>query len=302
MNLLSLLNKICCLLFLAMMVAVTAPAVRSQILEDDRGQSIHFKQDGDKFIYTIYSPHVHTPQTNYKNIVFRPGDRVTVQGSGCVQTGGIGPTWKRYVDPFAPDALMLYHGLVGMPYLDRTYRDSGIVPRLVRIQRLIGKVYVVPAYKGDSAEPYYLRLGYEDTNYDDNGYYRHDNGTGGQCYRTTEAKVVITITREVPTTGGFNLEGSWSYTATNSSGAKFTGGLTLRVNGSQVTGTLSTPDGSRPHVSGTYDEATGTLRLTRDTGLETIQRYTLRRLGNKLSGSYVNEGKYADSGTIEIIR
>jgi signal peptidase I len=263
---------------------------------------VDFKQDGDKFIYTIYSPHVHKPQTNFKTIRFQPGDRVTVEGSGCVQTGGIGPTWKRYVDPFAPDALSLYHGLVGMPYLTRTLRDSGTVPGLVRIQKLIGRVYVVPAYKGDSAEPYYLRLGYEDSNYEDNGYDRHDNGTGGQCYRTTAAKVVITITREVPTSGGFNLEGSWSYTAISSSGAKFRWGLTLLVNGSAVTGSLQTPDGSRPYVSGTYDQATGTLTLTRDTGLDNIQKYTLRRLGNKMSGFYSNEGKYPDSGTIEIVR
>lgn len=302
MNLLSLLNKILSLMFLAMIVAVTAPSARLQVLEDDRGQSVDFKQDGDKFIYTIYSPHVHKPQTDFKTIRFQPGDRVTVQGSGCVQTGGIGPTWKRYVDPFAPDALLLYHGLVGMPYLDRTFRDSAIVPRLVRIQRLIGRTYVVPAYKGDSSEPYYLRLGYEDTNYDDNGYYRHDNGTGDQCYRTTEAKVVITITRDVPTNGGFNLEGGWAYTMNSASGTIFKGGLTLRVNGSDVTGTLSTPDGSRPYISGTYDQATGTLTLTRDTGVDTIQKYTLRRLGNKLTGFYVNEGKHADSGTIEITR
>lgn len=290
------------LLFLVMIVAVTAPGVCSQVLEDDRGQSVHFKQDGDKFIYTIYSPHVHTPQTNFKTIRFQTGDRVTVQGSGCVQTGGVGATWKRYVDPFAPDALSLYHGLVGMPYLTRTFRDSGTVPGLVRIQKLIGRVYVVPAIKDDSPEPYYLRLGYEDTNYEDNGYYRHDNGTGGQCWRTTGAKVVITVTRAVPTSGGFNLAGGWSYTMVSASGARFQGGLTLQVNGSQVTGTLSTPDGSRPYVSGSYDAATGTVTLTRDTGLDTIQKYTLRRLGNKMHGDYLNEGKYADSGTIEIVR
>ena len=74
------------------------------------------------------------------------------------------------------------------------------------------------------------------------------------------------------------------------------------MNGFEVTGSLQTPDGSRPYVSGTYDQATGTLMLTRDTGLDTIQKYTLRRLGNKLSGYYVNEGKYADSGTIAITR
>ena len=296
------LRKIGSLLFLATLVAIIAPTARSQNLEDDQGQPVDFKQDGNKFTYTIYSPHVKTARTDFKNIRFQGGDRVTVQGGGCVQTGGIGATWKRYVDPFAADAPNLYHGLIGIPYLTNTFVESPTVPGLVRIQTLINRVYVVPTVKEDSPEPYYLRLGYEDTDYEDNGYYSHDDGTGNQCWRTLAAKVVITITREVPTSGGFNLEGGWSYTMNSASGAKFQGGLTLHVNGTQVTGTLSTPDGSRPYVTGSYDAATGSLTLTRDTGLDTIQKYTLRRLGNKMSGYYQNEGKYADSGTIEIVR
>jgi len=299
---LSLLKRISPFVFMTALVLMSAVSARSQVLEDERGQSVDFKQDGNKFIYTIYSPHVHTPRTNYKNIRFQPGDRVTVQGSGCVQTGGIGDTWKRYVDPFAPDALHLYHGLVGMPYLTRSYVDSLTVSGLVRIQRLIGKTYVIPPDRGDSSEPYYLRLGYEDTDYSDNGYDRHDNGTGGQCYRTVGAKVIVTITRDVPTSGDFNLGGGWAYTMRSNSGAVFQGTLTLNVSGSQVTGTLQTPDGSKPYLSGSYDASTGTLTLARDTGLETIQRYSLSRIGNKLLGRYRNEGKYADAGSIELFR
>ena len=68
-----------------------------------------------------------------------------------------------------------------------------------------------------------------------------------------------------------------------------------------MTGTLQTPDGSRPYVAGTYDPATGTLKLT-GAGLFTIQKNTLRRLGNKMSGLYVNEGKMRRLGTTEIVR
>jgi hypothetical protein len=45
----------------------------------------------------------------------RPGDIVTVvNAGGCVQTGGSGAIWKRYVNPDASDAPNLYHGLVGI--------------------------------------------------------------------------------------------------------------------------------------------------------------------------------------------
>lgn len=302
MYLLSLLKKISSVLFLFVLVLVIASNTRSQILVDEEGQSVDFRQDGNKFIYTINSPHVKTPRTDFKKIRFQPGDRVIVEGRGCVQTGGIGPTWKRYVDPFAPDAPNLYHGLIGLPYLTRTYSESPTVSGLVRIQKLIKRVYVVPEIKDDSPEPYYLRLGYEDSDYGDNGYYRHDDGTGGQCSGESEANVVITITRQVPMSGAFNLEGGWAYKMKSASGTTFEGSLTLHVNGSQVTGTLKTPDGSQPNLSGAYDAATGTLTMTRDTGLDTIQKYTLRRQGNKMIGYYLNQGKHADSGTIELFR
>lgn len=299
---LSLLKKVSSLLFILIFVLVSASTAHSQILVDEQGQSVDFRQDGNKFIYTINSPHVKDPKTNFTKIRFQPGDRVMVEGSGCVQTGGIGKTWKRYVDPFAPDAPNLYHGLIGLPYLTKTYSESPTVSGLVRIQKLIRRTYVIPEIKDDSPEPYYLRLGYEDKNYGDNSYDRHDEGTGGQCSGEGAANVVITITRRVPTTGAFNLAGGWAYKMKSTSGAIFEGSLTLHVNGSQITGTMSTPDRSRPNLSGSYDAATGTLTLSRDTGLDTIQKYTLQRQGNKLIGYYLNEGRYADSGTIELFR
>jgi len=83
------------------------------------------------------------------------------------------------------------------------------------------------------------------------------------------------------------------------SGSIYKGQLTLTVTGNQVTGRLETHDGSKGEVSGRYDPATGLLFLTRVTGLETTQRYTLRSVGNKFIGQYQNEGRFIDDGTFE---
>src|SRR5712671_6339427 len=70
---------------------------------------------GNTEIWRIDEPNVKEPVTPYPQIVFRPGDRVTITAGGCVQTGGVGKTWKRYVDPQGPNADHLYHGLIQIP-------------------------------------------------------------------------------------------------------------------------------------------------------------------------------------------
>ena len=50
-------------------------------------------------VYRIDRPNVTRSATSYPSIVFSPGDRVTIHAGGCVQTGGSGKTWKRYLDP-----------------------------------------------------------------------------------------------------------------------------------------------------------------------------------------------------------
>jgi hypothetical protein len=126
-------------------------------------------------------------------MVFYPGQRLLIKAGGCVQTGGKGLTWKRYVDPRGPDSDRLYHGLIGLPFLTSSFRQSPIVSGLVRIQDVVGRVYVVPALKAGSREPMYLRLGYEDDDYSDNGYRDPDNGTGDQCKDQGPAYVEISI-------------------------------------------------------------------------------------------------------------
>src|SRR5207247_7202776 len=128
-------------------------------------------------------PNVKQRQTPYPNTRFQPGDRVTVFANGCVQTGGSGRTWKRYVDPQGPKSSQLYHGLVEIP---------GATPHLVRIQSILGQELTVQ--KGLDPKQYFLRLGYEDDGYGDNGYWGHDDGTGDQCKGVGSAWVIVRIT------------------------------------------------------------------------------------------------------------
>ncbi|GAA1252966.1 hypothetical protein GCM10009665_49610 [Kitasatospora nipponensis] len=124
---------------------------------------------------TITEPVVTTLQTTY-NFSFLPGDHVTVNAGGCVQTGGHGLTWKRYVDPASDSDL--YHGLITIP---------GATANLARLVDVVGRQYVVGGRGGS------LILGYQDNGYDDNGYYAHDNGTADQCLNSVNAFVHIVI-------------------------------------------------------------------------------------------------------------
>ena len=101
-----------------------------------------------------------------------------------------------------------------------------------------------------------------------------------------------------------DLTGTWVFTMVSSlSKQTYTGTLQLTMNGTGLSGNLlgSGVTGASP-VNGTFDAATSTIRLTRDTGLQTLQDYVLSGGGNRYSGTFQNRGKYPDSGTFEIIR
>ncbi len=147
---------------------------------------------------TINEPLVdHRAQNGYRynNVVFQTGDLVTVSATGCVQTGGSGATWKRYVDPSGPNSDHLYFGTIAIP---------GIIPLSspARIQRV--QQFSIP----DGVRPpdNVLVLGYKDDNYGDNGYWGHDDGTENQCKgpQGAPAKIVILIQHGL----GHNLQPS----------------------------------------------------------------------------------------------
>jgi LGFP repeat len=77
--------------------------------------------DGERYeftrgvIYWIDQPNVKAPKTWYDDGILFNGDLVTIDAGGCVQTGGWGDTWKRYVNPHGRGSDRLYHGLVYLP-------------------------------------------------------------------------------------------------------------------------------------------------------------------------------------------
>jgi len=108
----------------------------------------------------------------YRAIVFRPGDVVTIDAGGCVATSHSADSWRRFVDPSGPNSNRLFHGLIRLP----GHPAGG---GLVRVQTLVGRPLTIPTPlpPGNS----FLSVGYEDSDYRDNGYSRHDNGPGDQC-------------------------------------------------------------------------------------------------------------------------
>jgi hypothetical protein len=144
-------------------------------------QTVSCSTSGTRTTCRIDQPTVTTRVTTYPQIVFKPGDVVNVSAGGCVQTGGHGKTWKRYVNPSGPNSDRLYHGLIQIP---------GVQSDLVRIAGVVGHAVKVPNGVPANAP---LRLGYEDDGYGDNGYWGHDDGTENQCRNVGDAFVVLTI-------------------------------------------------------------------------------------------------------------
>jgi TPR repeat protein len=136
-------------------------------------------------VWEIQNPTVTQAETTYPEFVFQPYDQVYVQAGGCVQTGGRGLTWKRYVNPSGDNSDRLYHGRIMIP---------GRTLGLQTFPGVIGKWLSVPTipHVTDPSE-WDLRLGYDDNNYGDNGYYSHDNGTQDQCKGVGNAWVTVTV-------------------------------------------------------------------------------------------------------------
>jgi hypothetical protein len=134
-------------------------------------------------IVHIRQPNVKVAVQPYPSIAFQPGDEIVVEAAGCVQTGGTGDTWKRYVHPTGDDSDKYYFGEIWIP---------GLTQLMQPIEGVIGRALYVPL--GASTNNLYLRLGYSDDNLSDNGYYAHDNGTENQCAGVGPAEVTLTIT------------------------------------------------------------------------------------------------------------
>ncbi len=100
--------------------------------------------DSNTIKYVIDRPNVRQSLTEYSCIRFQIGDQVTINASGCVQTGGSGDTWKRYVDPEGRNSDQYYHGLAWIP---------GVTPGIMRISGLNGRTLTVPTQVTQALPP-----------------------------------------------------------------------------------------------------------------------------------------------------
>jgi hypothetical protein len=156
-------------------------------------ETVTHSVSGNTETWNIQQPNVKQHITEYTQIRFQPGDRITINAGGCVQTGGTGSTWKLYVHPTGPNADHLYHGLIWIPGVIGGPAATGVPPNPSRISGFIGAAQAVTVPAGANVQELYLRLGYEDDGYGDNGYYSHDDGTQDQCKNVGNAFVTIKI-------------------------------------------------------------------------------------------------------------
>lgn len=139
---------------------------------------------GSQTVCRIDQPVVNQREKDYPQIRFAAGDDIIVAAGGCVQTGGSGKTWKLYVNPQGNGVDRLYHGLIWIP---------GSTSDLVRVGSVMGRTISISPSVPPSSQSY-LRLGYEDDSYGDNGYWSHDDGDNDQCKNVPDAWVQLTIT------------------------------------------------------------------------------------------------------------
>src|SRR6266436_666362 len=137
--------------------------------------------NGNTETWRIDKPNVRQRSTDYPQIKFQPRDRITIQADGCVQTGGIGDTWKRYVNPSGDNTVQFYHGLIQIPGATAGLVRFAAITRAIRAPGMAWQGTLSIPRNFVSPGGLFLRLGYEDDDYSDNGYSRHDNGNNDQC-------------------------------------------------------------------------------------------------------------------------
>jgi hypothetical protein len=184
-------------------------------------------------VCTINEPNVTSHSLiEYPQVSYHRGDSIAIQASGCVQTGGGGPTWKLYTFPRGRSSDLLYHGLVYLPGV-WVWRDGRVTgPNkwtwdgndVKRVGEATTKGYMaVTNQQSLPVQWLHLWLGYEDTEYRDNGYSRHDNGNEDQCKGVGNAQVVVTILSAAGSSAAGSSSASDSSAAKNPVGGQTTG-------------------------------------------------------------------------------
>ncbi len=143
---------------------------------------------------------VHLSSYQYP-ILLEAGDRVTIsEAGGCAQTGGVGKTWKRYVNPEGSESDQIYVGGISIPGAPDPLLGGAILDDK-RLLSVLGHTVIVPDITGLPCKgvtvPTNVTLTYKDENgeFGNNGYYSKDSGNG--CDSLPDAYVVLTIVQGV---------------------------------------------------------------------------------------------------------
>jgi len=166
------------------MCSVASKAITEAVDACKDFQEIHQLRRGPIERWRIDAPNVQQAETPYPQIKFRRGDSVTISAGGCVQHGGPGKTWALYVDPQKP-------GPGNTPYFYGQIRLPGMFA-MQKIRDVMSVSYKVPA---DAVGDMFLKLGFADFRYGDNGYWgrQGDDGFNDQCKGVPNAWVEIAI-------------------------------------------------------------------------------------------------------------
>jgi hypothetical protein len=143
--------------------------------------------NGNTITWSIIEPDVKRPSEPFTQIRFQKNDEIVVTAGGCAQTGGVGKTWKRYVNPSGDGNAYHYFAKIQIP---------GVTAGLVRMEQFLNRKLSFTMTPNESS---YLILGYADDNYSDNGYWGHDDGTENQCKGVGNAWVTLVITHHATT-------------------------------------------------------------------------------------------------------
>ena len=178
--------------------------------------------DSNTTEYTITRPIVDERADNsgaeqrgyqYNGIVIHPGDQIRIQAGGCVQTGGGGKTWKRYVDPLGDDADNRYYGTISIPSgsvkalrwsdpnLEVPVETCMSTEPLLPLRNFVLQDNTVINVGAIPSEGVPLILGYSDDDYSGNGYDDPDPGDPVQCDASQSgppAWIRLTITSGSP--------------------------------------------------------------------------------------------------------
>jgi hypothetical protein len=162
--------------------------------------------------WRIDHPNVSQGSTLYSQIVFQQGDNIKADAGGCVHTNGglVGQRWKQYVNPSVDfqQRVTDTSGNANGAFWSAVFAGGlqiGAVGGKVQLASFVGMGepffialppggLTIPG-SGSSTYPkqFVLTLLYYDNEFNDNGYYSHDDGTNGQCANDGPAWVEITV-------------------------------------------------------------------------------------------------------------